>query len=378
MPNHPAKAINLNGESPIHTNRFYTNLFVGDQLSPIFTHPYSLQFTNCSQPGATCGMSVSHVARTQTVFGPGNPARYYLNPVGIRSIVFSSSDLGQNPVMFTNDPKQFSINAFIASAVGNAALIGFPVVQGMGFVTSQWYGTTTPLIRSDVFFRSLVSVGKSNSFGTFKYRMVLSDGNTWLLYLSPSTAGQSTVMVLRNSSTIQGSPNFHGIIQVAKLPQDPVGAATAERNYDKSAGTYPTKGTLSGSIMRTTGSYSISWAKGGFYTQTLMMYLLPHHVQSLSTNSSVFLTSTQLDTTTKGKATAFLADQVTFTETSMTNSVLFDPYPPNSEHTGISASTRRSILAAATIEIGENFTAQASGNSMYWNGKVRIAEMSLA
>jgi endo-1,3(4)-beta-glucanase len=369
---HPQKAANLKATGPVHTNRFYTNFIVGSQLNPIFTHPYSLQFTNGAGAASLSGMSVSHVLRSQTVFGPGTPAAYYLNPIGIRSIVFSSADLGPKPVLFTDSPHQFSINAYLSNTAGGTALIGFPVVQGMGLVTSIWYGNTTPLIRSGVFFTGLLSAGMINAYGTAKYRALLADGNFWLIYATPYVPGLSTILVLKNSSVIQGAPNFNGFIQVAKLPQDPVASAATEKTYDKSAGVYATRGVLSGTASGSTGSYTISWMKSGFAKLPLMMYLLPHQVASLSSKSQpALVTAAQLDTTTKGKATAILADSITLVEPTLPNSILFDPYSPNgiTPPESIPVSARQMIAYSASQEMAVNFSAQASGSSMYWNGK---------
>jgi len=74
--NHPEQGVGLSEghAKPVQTNKFYTNWLLGDQSQSVFAHPYSLQWVRGAAPTLSWGMAISHVDRSQTVFGPGNPA----------------------------------------------------------------------------------------------------------------------------------------------------------------------------------------------------------------------------------------------------------------------------------------------------------------
>ena len=171
-----------------------------------------------------------------------------------------------------------------------------------------------------------------------------------------------------NNGLIQATSNFNGIIQIAKSP-----STDAEALYDAAAGAYATTATLSGSVSGGTGSYTLSFAKGGMAGPTLLMFALSHHLQSFSPDTTSGVKSNvELDTTTKGKATAVIGDSWTMTE-SMPTTMGFAPWSPKSATPNmLSAEAVAALLTVATSEVSQNMDDQSNLNSMYYSGKVRI------
>ena len=310
-------------------------------------------------------MSVSHIDAKQWVFGPdasANPVQYYINPLGIRSIIMSATELSSTTQLTTDSLTAFSANANLLTVASAAPAITFPLVQGMGFVTGI-YNDVTPYIQSNVFFQTITPVA-SPAAGVTKYRMLLQDGNTWLLY-ARSNNGTGLSLTAVSTSSLAAPGRFSGTIQIAK---NPGAAASIEATYDTCAGAYATTATLSGSVAGETGTYSLTWTRAG-NTAGLLMFALPHHIQSLVTSSAT-ITAITLQTTTKGIATAVIGDAWTFTESGLPTSIGFAPWDPVTGSTAsLSASAKAAILAAGKSDLAQDIDAQTNLNSMYYSGK---------
>ena len=84
-------------EGPIETNKFYANFFLGKQTNAVWTQPYSLLWSQGNGNAESYGLSVTHIDASQRAYGPdgsADPVEYYINPIGIQSIVFSAAELG--------------------------------------------------------------------------------------------------------------------------------------------------------------------------------------------------------------------------------------------------------------------------------------------
>lgn len=256
-------------------------------------------------------MAVSHIDANGRADGPQNtalpgaPIHYFINPIGIQSVILSAVELGPSTNLSTSNLKAFSANAVLSPQAGSSSNITFPLVQGMGFVTGI-YTTLMPTLQSSVFFRSVTQVA-SLRVGVFKYRIILEDNKDWLLYAMPSN-NQDPRLQLVSNTQIQGLRFWSGTIQVAKNPAGSEGEAT----YDKSAGIYPISAAVSGSTLNEVGTYTISWRSEGSISHSrppLLMYALPHHTQSFDSATTKRKTNLRLQTTTKGVATAVMADR---------------------------------------------------------------------
>ena len=367
-PDHPVPRLGIQPQSsPLSTNKFYANFFLGSQTAPTWTHPYSLAWAKGGGSSQSWGMSVSHIDANQRVFGPepaANPANYFINPNGIQSLVLSAAELGASTIVSTDSLKASSINVNLLPNAGAAPAITFPLVQGMGFVTGIYNGST-PVVQTGVFFRNITQSALSPKAGITKYTFVLEDGKTWLLY-AYSSSGAPLALTVVSNNLAQSRSNWYGIIQIAKNP-----GGVAEALYDAACGAYATTASLSGSVYRATGTYSISFAKAGLASTSLLMFALPHHVQSFSPATNRSVTSLQLQTTTKGLATAVVADSWVLIEPNMPIGMGFAPWSPVSgNQSNLSADAVAVIQTAATIDVSQNMSQQTNLNSFYYAGKV--------
>jgi endo-1,3(4)-beta-glucanase len=358
----------VDGDVPIQTNKFYANLFLGSQGNPVWTHPYSLAWANGH--GNSYGMAVSHTERSQFVYGPDpqNP-QYFVSPIGMQHMVLSAEELGVGTVMSAEALTGFSAYANFAPSADSRVLMTVPCVQGMGFVTAI-YNNSRPVITSGVLFNTLQYMEKINGV-TSKYAIELEDGSKWLLYATPINAVGTPPFVL-SRSTINGPRGYVGMIQITKNPSGKDG----ERVFDKSAGAYAMTADVSGNVDGSYGSYSLSWTKGGVRGQTLLMYALPHHVESFDSETRSKMEDISLTTTTKGMARAVLADKFTMVEPDLPDTLGFAPWAKSpgdaqggTSNTNLDDDVRQLITEAGTKELGQSFIPQTSLNSMYYSGK---------
>ena len=360
----------VDGEIPVQTNKFYANFFLGGQNQPVWTHPYSLYWTKGR--GNSYGMGISHIERSQLSFGPdANRPQYFLSPTFLQHVVLSAAELREGTVMTLDSLKAFSAYANFAPYAGAANIMSVPVVQGMGFITAI-YNNSQPVLSSGVFFRSLKYAGPTNDAAvTFKYNVQLEDGSQWLIYITPLRAVGVPPLTLQGGGTITGPEAFSGLVQVTKNP----GGSPTEHYFDDSAGAFATEAVVSGSVSGSTGKYTLSWKKTGVQSQSLLMYALPHHVESFDQATKNAITSIQLSTTTKGMAVAVLADSVTMIEDDLPTTIGFAPWAKAQDGYGgignvnVPPSAKDLINAAGTTELSEDMIAQTKLNSMYYSGK---------
>ncbi|KAJ8612462.1 hypothetical protein MRB53_037391 [Persea americana] len=163
-----------------------------------------------------------------------------------------------------------------------------------------------------------------------------------------------------------GDRAFSGSVQVAKNPNGTVTLPI----FDECAGAYALRGAVSASVSNASASYSLSWTKGGNLSRTLLMFALPHHVQSFSPlTSSALITNLQLETTTKGLATAVVADSWELDE-QLPVSMGFAPWSPSTgPQNNLPPAAQQLISTVAASELSQDFTSQTDLDSMYFSGK---------
>jgi endo-1,3(4)-beta-glucanase len=368
---HPVSRLGVtdSGAGPIETNKFYQNICLGSQGQSVFTEPYSLMWSQGSGNAMSYGISVSHIDASQRVFGPPNtqipnqPSAYYICPIGIQSLIFGA-EFGSSTTLTSDSLLAFSANIHLLPTPGSSSSLSMPVVQGMAYV-SGLYDNLQPVLQSSVFFRTVTSAGSPKP-GMYKYEAILEDGNKWLIYAVPNSGIPPPNFQLTSSTMLQGIPAWSGLVQVSKNP------ISDDTLYDDAAGTYPTTGSISGYQTSASASYSMAWTKGGAFgcNTTLLMYALPHHLQSFdNTTSSNVNSSLQLDTTTKGTATAVVADSWTLVE-ELPVEMGFYPYQPDTgSATTLSSTAIAAIQNVSAVEASQNMSAQSDLNSMYYSGK---------
>ncbi|KAK3504144.1 glycosyl hydrolase family 81-domain-containing protein [Neurospora crassa] len=400
QPNHPAprkgiKQSQEGGTTAIPTNKFHANFFLGSQSSSVWTHPYSLQWAKGQGSSGAWGLAVSHADASQRIFGEQDPngsgaARWFGSPVGRADVVLSEQGLEKGNAtggveLMTQDVKEQSVRVQLVA--GGDVKLEAPVVQGMGMVTAL-YKQGTPVIKSGVGWKMVTKAMGVVKTGVVKYRLVMEDGATWLLYatggdVSAIKRGEPGGLELEvqgnNVAVAKGS--FTGMVQVAKLlggANGTEGVADAEKLYDAACGTYATGVELSGSVDGKVGRYTFNFQKEGLSTNSsLFMFALPHHQASFSGDTaSKVVPSVKLDTTTKGVAVAVVGDQWTMEEdVSKPISMGFVPWTPETGSVKtISDSAKEYIKTVAQKELlgtsqGQDILNQTDQPSMYFGGK---------
>lgn len=163
----------------------------------------------------------------------------------------------------------------------------------MCFATAG-YRDATPTIQTGG--RGFTEFGKPIMIGrTAKYRVKDFDDREWLIYVNPvpGVAYDAGAFTKIDTNTLLGPPAFKGIIQVARNPL----GARGEAIYDKAAGTFVHEAKLTAVVNEAKGTYSLKYTKIG--TAPLLMFALPHHIQSLDPNLRSQVTDLQLRTSTK-------------------------------------------------------------------------------
>lgn len=366
---HPVPRLGIQQSSPISTNKFYQNLFLGSQASITVLHPYSVTWAKGAGTTKSWGLAVSHIEDNQFAFGPkqANGAnQYFINPIGIQSLILSAAELSNGTTLTTTQATDMSVLVQLRSSAEAAPTISFPLVQGSAFVTAQYNGGT-PILQSGVLFSTVTKVNTQPRPGVTKYKIVLNDGKNWLLY-AYNTSGAALDLQVTNNGLVRSSSPFVGTIQIAKDP------GSAEALYDAASGQYAASVVLSGTTSGMRGEYNFNFVKGGLTGSPLLMYALPHHVQSFDeTTAAAVRSNVTLQTTTKGKATAVVADSWKMVELRLPISMSFLPWS-NTEGTKktVSATAKARILQAAQSELSQDMDAQSNLNSMYYSGKVSL------
>jgi endo-1,3(4)-beta-glucanase len=241
-----------------------------------------------------------------------------------QSIILSAKELDQQTFLTTDTHLPFSVNINLSIPSNpQEPKITIPLVQGMSFVTAG-YRNAMPTIQTDgkgfVKFSGPVPMGKS-----VKYRVKDMDGRDWLFYVNPvpGVDYDATRFFKLDPNTIIGPAGFKGTIQVAKNPL----GAEGEAIYDRASRAFVTEAMLSAVVNDSKGTYTLSYSKVG--SSPLLMFALPHHIQSLDAEIRGQITRLQLRTTTKGMATAIWAEKLTFTEPDLPVTMHFGPWCPN-------------------------------------------------
>ncbi|KAG0364332.1 hypothetical protein BGZ54_007621 [Gamsiella multidivaricata] len=368
----PARVRAKDRSRPIPTNKFYGNLVLGDSHAPIWTHPYGLRWD--SNGADQQGLAISHIDDNLKAFGSAEPpseaSRYYINPFLV-SIGLSAMEFDAQHDMTVGDFGEFGCTMVLSPASGRSsgddpkAFIRVPIVRGMAFITGV-YQDLTPRIFSNILVRTLTKDPSSRSDGWVKYRVLIEDGITWLLYAKPDRAGDPPLqLAVRSQGRIEAtSGKFTGLIQIAKLP---VGnEVDAENLYERSVGVYATKGDLvvqKKYVSGTSGGYKINWDLTGNTNQEFIHFTLPHQRQVLT--DSIKATSLILPSTTKGKMIAYTGSTWRLHEPKR----LSVGFLPEDWSKSVTDAQLDKIRKQAAQDVDMNFDQQTNLDSMYFSGK---------
>ncbi|VUC20829.1 unnamed protein product, partial [Clonostachys rosea] len=371
---HPVSRLGIKSRMPLQTNKFYANFFLGDQRGPSYTFPYSMAWAAGKGVSGSWGLSCSHIEAKQRVFGKEKPhgaSAYFINPVGIESMVISAKELGKNSTLTIDSMTAFSARVHLSKDQETPPAISFPLVQGMPYITAEFSGTT-PMVQSGVFFKTVTRVSKNPKKNMAKFNFKLEDGSTWRVY-AWRTKGEDLDLQVVNNGTAEAKNPFTGVLQICKDPLTP----GSEEVLDDGAGIYPRTLTLSGSSSGNKGTYKFDYQKDGHDTGSLYMFALPHHIESFHEDTRKRIQSTQLQSTTKGIATLVKGTQWTMVEPQMPVEMDFAPWrPEKGSIKTLSEDAKSLIQAAAASELGQNMIAQSNLDSMYFSGKA-LAKFAL-
>ncbi|XXG95881.1 endo-1,3-beta glucanase [Hypoxylon texense] len=371
---HPVPRKGIRGPAPISTNKFYANFFLKNQTTPAYVHPYTLTWARGQGMTSSWGMAISHTEEEQLAFGDVSPdtgaAKYFINPVGIHSLSLSATELGPKAALTTDNLSSHSANVSLHSNSSANPLITFPLVQGMGFVTAVYKGGT-PVIETGIFFKTVTKSIRGPKQGMAKYTLYLEDGKVWHVY-AYSARGDTFDLTVVNNRMAQAAKPFDGIVQIAKDSGN-----GAETTIDAASGAYPVGVTLSGSADAAKGTYTFTFQKAGFTNVKLLMYALPHHVESFDDATNRSISVAKLRTTTKGMAMGVVADSWTMVEPNMPITMGFAPWEKvNGERKTLKDMHISTILPVAKNESSQNVDEQSNQSSMYFSGKA-LAKFAL-
>ena len=351
------------------TNKFYVNLFLGDQTDMIWSYPYGMQYLKSTY----YGWAVQHTIPSARVFGNvnsnNNNPSYFFNPINIKELILSATSFTSNLKMSVSNMKVMSALVKLGLATN---YIEVPVVQGMGFVTSIYHGNLIPQINSGVGVKTLVKETSSNLLSNIlKFRATLFSGTEYLIYVTfPSgTSTSGFTFSVSNSNTIKASKNINGLmIQIAVAP-----SSSQDKYYDQTAGTYVTESKIKAhGYGGTTAEYRFSYIKAGSSKSNLpIVFLLPHHVDLIDATTKNAATGITLSSTTKGTMSAYLASEIIMNE-SLNYNIQFLPWVQQMGTTAPFYTTNQlKLLAlAANTELSVDIkTMVLSMNSNYYPGK---------
>lgn len=192
----------------------------------------------------------------------------------------------------------------------------------MAFVTAG-YRDAMPTIQTGG--RGFTEVSKPILVGKIaKYRVKNFESRDWVIYVSPAskTAYKASTLVKIDANTLLGPPGFRGVVQVARNGL----GARGEEIYDRAAGTFVSKAKLVAVINDAKASYSFNYIKVGL--APLLMFVLPHHLQSLDPLLRNQVTDLRIRTSTKGFATAIWTERLACVETNIPVNMSFGPWTP--------------------------------------------------
>lgn len=348
---------NTTSDGAIQTNNFWGNITLDGQNSYVFTHPYVVWW---STDDDYKGLAVSHQTADERVYGDTNDlgaASYFYSPAGVMSLVLGSSDFDDGCTIALSNMKKMSIDVTLNSA--NAGSLTASLLQGMGMVSAV-YNDLIPEIHSNVGIKS-VSGDTAPKTGIDKYKIVLEDDSTWLMYVT-FTDDQTCSFALSDENHIIGSNSIDNCyIQVC---------CGDFSDYDSAAGCYPTACTLSASVSDSTATYAFNYTTVGSGT-TPLIYALPHHVASFTSTTSATKSNASLDDTVHGTMVGYLTNVFEMSE-DLPTSISMAPW---SQISGFSKASYTddelsAIKTAAASDITNDVATLANLDSMYYSGKI--------
>ena len=380
----PSSTLALSNGSPIPTNKFYGNMLLpnGQEL-PIWTHPYSLWYSK--QDNSIC---VSYTSAKQRVFDQENfPPQFYFNPVGIKSIMFSTTPPVSTSASI-NTLTHMSCQLDLIGSHNQMPLIQFPLVQGTGLITALYIfypdQPSKMCIKSIVGFRLFVRETPQ------RYKIVLNDNMLWYLYCDD----QSLDLIMLDPQTVVSNREIvrDTTIQVTVCESEPNSIFL----LDQIAGFYPVSCQISpltkSSPSNTTNTFDVSgysfiYSIGGKsmlnpispnVSRKCLIYALPHHMNRISnTFVSNYGIPSYLNSTVSGTMTGFITNRLDMNnddylyDLNLMKSMSFHPMGFGNNPPVITDNQMLQLIHdVASQEISQcNILDESNLDSMYFSGK---------
>ncbi|QBM85763.1 endo-1,3(4)-beta-glucanase [Metschnikowia aff. pulcherrima] len=358
---------------PFQTNNFYTNLFTGNQDKAAYVWPYIVKWEKESK----FGLSVQYTNPSRRTFGGETSSggnKFYFNAINVPGVSIGADSIkqGQN-YMTVSQMKLMSVNVKISPEASQAEnYIEFPLVEGMGVVTSIYHGLLFARIEGNGGISNFTEI-EYESKDTLKklYRIVVGTGETWLVLVKIPESHSSFELKEGDDKTfLIGSEPVNGlIVQVALAPSEE--EEESQALYYKIAGQHVTDAKVSGSMDCGTARYKIAYETANS-SDTPLIFALDHHLRLFDGEMEKRAANIKMESTTKGMMYGYLTKELLFSHGVDTN-VQWLPYLKNKK-TDLEYSMEQIelIREAATEELRNVSVIEVMMNedTQYFTGKV--------
>lgn len=367
---HPMPPPDSTNDQPVHTNKFYANMLLGDRNLYVYSQPYSVWWTGNSVSNFN-GLAISHQDESARTYGPNssaNPVDYFFMPSGVMMMCLGASFNG-NPTFSTSTWGPLSVTAILTN---NSASIKYPIASGMGFVTGIYSGIA-PQISSQVGFKSISSATTVRT-GLTRVNVTLENNQSWSIYVYIPTGATATVSQSDSQHISVHTTEANVVVQIAKL-----GSTSWQAVVDSAAGSYPTQVELDGGITsdNSVGTYTLKYNLSGTSTGGgTLLYAAPHHVESFTSTMNGKVTDYYLPSPVLGNLRLCVATELEMYER-LPSSVGFLPWSVNKtagdanfSFSNFSYADNELIIQAAEKELTNVDIGTATDlTSMYFSGK---------
>ncbi|CAK0867487.1 unnamed protein product [Prorocentrum cordatum] len=283
---------------PLHTNKFFSSLFLSDGSSPLYAHPYVLRVRK-PESAAPYRLEVSYSAARRTVAEAGADGRAeFYHHAFEADVALGAAEAGSE--WEVEDVDDAGLGVVIAFGRGQWRA---PIVRGMPYVTGV-FDAQTPLLSSTQTIVSIdgrpVQVGAE--FVGARLRLQLGNGQCWRLYglSQPAPAWTWDGQALRCKAPVRGA---------VRVALEPGGAAEAGEILDRHCRAWAEGADVRLSPPR---GYSIAWRRAGDAGGPALLQCAElHHLDALVAEGGLpqgARTALRFESTTKGPLRAVAAD----------------------------------------------------------------------
>ena len=244
--------------APYETNVWWQNLVISNGEQTLAPNPYQLR-------AKATGPEICYPGRNVSSGG--------ISTTFLHTMSFQAVETVANRFLTTRDMHHLSVT--MRWRVTDSTYMEAPIVKGMPYVTMRYAGLTPQVVTG----HAIIGINGQSNTGTYtgsKFKLVLNNGQTWLLYAS------SAITFACTSASMIATSTFTGTLRLAILAD-----SAHEATYDAYKDAYPTAGSLAIAVAGDTATTTFTWLKGG--TGELLMLAYPHHTDILVDPTTVDL-----------------------------------------------------------------------------------------